>query len=324
MACCEDGKLSSAEKRLVSVVLVLYNSYEYVGQCLRSLGEVTYRPVELVIVDNGSEDDSVLCARRIANGFDFPCVLSTLGKNRGFARASNLGAVLSKGQILFFLNPDTEIYPDAIDALVGAFADERVGVAGCRIYYPDGKTLQHAGGYIRDNGLTMHFGFNEADCRQYAKLKDVPYVTGAAIAVRKDVFTQAGMFDPGYYPAYFEETDFCLKVRRLKYRVVYVPEARVVHHESTTTGRFTERYYYLYHKNRIRFIIKNFSLDFILNRALPLEQKWIGMIEPEEQAVPLNKAYMANIIKLPATLFARWRTDRLLSAPRIEDTVSEL
>lgn len=316
--------MRAERKRLVSVIVVLYNSSAYVEGCFESLGKVTYRPIELIVVDNGSEDDSVLRVRKISNGFDFPCVLNCLGRNRGFAKASNLGAVASRGEILFFLNPDTEIFPDAVDALVEAFADDSVGIAGCRIYYPDRRTLQHAGGYIRDNGLTMHYGFNEIDTGQYSQIRDVQYVTGAAIAVRKDIFMRVGMFDTGYYPAYFEETDLCLKVRRLKYRVVYVPGARVVHHESTTTGRFTGRYYYLYHKNRIRFIIKNYSLDFILNRALPLEQKWIGMIQPEEQAVPLNKAYLANIFRLPATILSRWRTEKLLSAPRIEDTVSEL
>ncbi len=311
-------------EKAVSVIVVLYNSSAYIEQCFKSLGKVTYRPIELITVDNGSEDDSVFRARKISNDFDFPCVFSCLGRNKGFAKASNIGAAISSGDILFFLNPDTEIFPDAINALVEAFNDDSVGIAGCRIYYPDRMTLQHTGGFIRDNGLTMHYGFNEIDTGQYSEVRDVQYVTGAAIAVRKDIFTKVGMFDTGYYPAYFEETDLCLKVRRLKYRVVYVPGARVIHHESTTTGRFTERYYYLYHKNRIRFILKNFSLNFILNRALPLEQKWIGMINPEEQALPLNKAYIANILRLPVILLSRWRTEKLLSAPRIEDTVSEL
>jgi GT2 family glycosyltransferase len=170
----------------------------------------------------------------------------------------------------------------------------------------------------------MHYGVGQLDTGQFDEMKDVAYVTGAALAVRRDVFLRAGKLDPGYYPAYFEETDLCLRVRRLGYRVAYVPGAKVVHHESVTTGRFTERYYYLYHRNRIRFMFKNYSWRFLLERALPMEERWLKMIEPWEQAVPLNKAYLLNIARLPLTLTARRRMERALRARRLEDTVSEL
>ncbi|MDD5447730.1 MAG: glycosyltransferase family 2 protein [Actinomycetota bacterium] len=317
--------IDQEEPKLVSIIIVLYNSAEYIEKCIQSIGRLDYNPIEIILVDNASRDESVSVARRTLEECRIEHYhLIQLGRNAGFAAANNRGFELSSGEILFLLNPDTELYPDTLRELVRAFRDPSVGICGSKVYYPDGKTLQHAGGFVRDNGLAMHYGYAEEDKGQYDTLREVGYVTGAALSVRRDVFREAGGFDEGYHPAYFEETDLCLRVRRMGYKVVYVPTARVIHYESTTVGKFSERYLYLFHKNRIRFMLKNYSWHFLWNRALPMEEKWIGMIAPEEQAIPLNKAYIANIFKLPGTLLARRRMEEKLRAPRIEDNVSSL
>ena len=309
---------------LVSIIIVLFNSAEHIGPCIASLSMLEYEPLELMLVDNASVDDSPRVARDAARDSGISSVVHELPRNRGFAAANNHGVSLSRGEVLLLLNPDTEVFPDMVDELVGALRDPEIAVTGCKIYYPDRKTIQHAGGYIRDNGLTMHYGTDQLDEGQFDEMKDVAYVTGAALATTREVFMRAGMLDEGYFPAYFEETDLCLRVRRLGYRVVYVPGARVVHHESTTTGKYTPRFYYLYHKNRIRFMLKNYSWRFLLDRALPMEERWLDIITPWEQAIPLNKGYLANIVNLPRTLMARRRMERVLGVPRLEDTVSEL
>ncbi|MHB8895305.1 MAG: glycosyltransferase family 2 protein [Candidatus Geothermincolia bacterium] len=310
--------------RRVSTIVVLYNSAEYIEACIGSVASSSYPDSELVMVDNGSRDRSALLARRVAERLGIGCTISVLQKNSGFARANNLGFGLATGDIILLLNPDAELYEDTIDELVRAFDDPAVGVAGCKVYYPDGETLQHAGGYVRDNGLTMHYGVGEKDEGAYDEPRDVPYVTGAALAVRRDVFESLGMLDSGFYPAYFEELDLCLHVRRLGFKVLYAPRARIVHHESTTTGRFTKKYYYLYHKNRIRFLLKNFSWRFLLERSWLMERTWLGMIDLEEQGTPLKRAYLVNLIALPRTMAARMRTERMIRRPRLEDTTREL
>ena len=306
----------------MSAIVVLFNSAEYIEACIGSLSAATYSDLEVILVDNASTDFSAELAREVADREGLSCAISVLRNNSGFARATNHGFELATGEVILLLNPDTELFPDAVEALANAFEDETIGVCGCKLYYPDRKTLQHTGGYVRDNGLSMHYGVDEPDEGQYQKMRDVAYVTGAALAIRRELFERVGMLDPGYYPAYFEETELCLSARRLGHRVVYVPGARVVHHEATTTGKFSERYYYLYHKNRIRFLLKNFSWSFLLNRSLPMEERWLGMIEAWEQAVPLNKAYLVNLASLPKILLARRRLERSLRAPRLEDTVS--
>ncbi|MCJ7653002.1 MAG: glycosyltransferase family 2 protein [Actinobacteria bacterium] len=308
---------------LVSIVIVLYNSSDCIGHCISSLASLEYRPFELIMVDNGSSDDSARLARARARKEGLDCLVSFLGRNRGFAAAVNHGISLSSGEVILPLNPDAEVYPETAGALVQALGEPEVGIAGCKVYNPDRETIQQAGGYIMDNGLAWAYGVNEKDCGQYDTPAYVACVTGAAFAVRRDVLDRVGLLDPGSFPVYFEETDLCLRARRAGYRVVYVPTARIIHHESVTLGKFTKRYYYLYHKNRIRFMLKNYSWRFLLDRALPFEQRWISSNDLQDQAIPLNKAYLVNIINLPRTLLARRRADRLLSAPRIEDTVSE-
>jgi len=319
----QDDRSRDAQKT-ISAIIVLYNSADYIAPCLESLAATGYPNLEVILVDNGSEDGSLEKAREVAAKCGLDTLASDLGRNRGFASANDEAFTLSSGEIILLLNPDTELYPDALTALVAAFdADESIGIAGCKLYHPDRKTIQHAGGFVRDNGLTMHYGADEPDEGQCDEMRDVPYVTGAALAVRRDVFIEAGMLDPGYYPAYFEETDLCLAARRLGYRVVYVPDARLVHHESTTTTKYSEQFLYLYHRNRIRYLLKNYSLRFLLRRAWPFEQRWLGWIPPEEKAGPLKKAYLVNLAMLPLTMIARLRLERALSSPRIEDTTGE-
>lgn len=319
------NRVETDSRGLVSIIIVLYNSADYIEACLESISRLDYGPMELVLVDNDSSDGSASIARECARASGITsCLISRLERNRGFAAACNHALSLSDGGLLLMLNPDTEVYPSMVTELVDTFESESIGIAGCKVLYPGGEVIQHAGGFVRDNGLAMHYGYNEEDEGQHDALADVPYVTGAALMVRRDVFTRAGMLDEGYFPAYFEETELCLKARRLGYRVVYVPGARVIHYESTTTGKFSPRYLYLFHKNRIRYMLKNYSVRFLFERALPFEQMYLDALEAEEQLAPLGKAYLANLAILPRTLIARWRMERLLGCERIEDTVCEL
>ncbi|MFN8176372.1 MAG: glycosyltransferase, partial [bacterium] len=168
---------------------------------------------------------------------------------------------------------------------------------------PGWRVIQHAGGTLRENALTDHIGRGEEDQGQHDAPRDCPYVTGAAFAMRRKVLEEVGLLDERYLPAYFEETDLCFRVRRRGYRVVYEPGARLVHHEGTASGGTqSERFLYNYHKNRLRFVLRQYSPRAFLRRFVPAEIAWMRAFMPPEQKKPLARAYAVNALRLPLTL----------------------
>lgn len=305
---------------LVSIIVTLNDSGEQVERCIAALATLSYRPVEFIIVDNGSEDDSLINARRAADRFGIDAIISGLGYNAGVASARNNGENNANGEILFFVDPSTQVHSDTLDPLVQVLDDVHVGVAGCKARNLDG-TIYHAGGYVDDNGIKGHYGDGEEDTGQYETPWQCDFVTGGAMAIKRDLFQRIGGFDRCFHPDQYEDVDLCTRVRRLGLGVIYVPQAKVWHFEPLKGGRGTDEYLVNMHRNRIRFMLKNYSWRFLLDRALPQEQLWLESVKPWEHAVPLNRGYLINIAMLPEILRTRRRMEYSLKAPRIEDTV---
>jgi GT2 family glycosyltransferase len=288
---------------LVSVVVVNYNAGRLLDHCLDSLAARRPEPpAEVILVDNASTDGSA----ELAAGRHPGVTLIRAGHNLGFAGGVNLGAAHAAGEILFLLNPDAEIWPDTLGPLAGALAaDPRLAVAGCKIYDPDRTTLQHVGGVIHPSLITSHVGRGEEDRGQYDEPADVDYVTGAALAVRRSAWDELGGLDPGYRPGYYEETELCLRARRRGYRVAVVPSARALHHESVSSGKLSARFFYRYHRNRLRFLIRNHGPFFWFGRFAPAEARWLISSLPGEQRLPLLRAYLVTMFRFPLTLVGR-------------------
>jgi len=260
---------------VVSVVVLSYNHEQFLGPCLESLSRQTW-PVEMILVDNGSSDESVAVARAMMARLELQGEVYETGKNLGCAGGNNYGWRRAQGQVLLFLNPDTELGAECVEALARPLLrDKSLGVTGAKMYYPGGKVLQHAGGIVHPNGMTNHHGAGEVDGGQYDNVRDVDYVTGAALAIRRSLLEEVGGFDEDYFPAYYEEVDLCLKVRRAGLRVIFVPTAVLVHHESPTLGRGSRALHKLFPRMRVRYLIKNLSMRQLLGWALPFEMKWM-------------------------------------------------
>ncbi len=274
----------------VSVVIVSWNGEQYLPACLESIFSQNYTPLECIVVDNASRDGSVEYIRT-----HFPEVRLIQNKrNRGFSRAVNQGLELATGDVIILLNQDTIVLENWVQALVDELRSApEIAIAGCKVLDPDRKTLQHTGGIVHDNGLTNHYGAGEPDQGQYDIPRDCDYVTGAAFAFKKVLLEQIGVFDTRFSPAYYEELDFCIRALRKNYRIRYTPEARIIHFESTSTGKFSSRFFYLYHRNRLKFIVKHYDLRSLLGKFRRFEFNWIRNDLPKEQMVPLAKAYLA-------------------------------
>jgi GT2 family glycosyltransferase len=202
-----------------TIVIPVYDRLDLTWACLEALYDATDE-YELIVVDNGSSED--------VRNLDGPDILIRNHNNRGFAVACNQGAALGSGDVVVFLNNDTEPREGWLKPLLDALKGPNVAVVGPTLVYPDGR-LQHAGIDTRGSGASFE-AYNVQEPRLFG---DVKAVTGACLAVKRDVFAELGCFDEGFVNGY-EDVDFCLRARDAGYRVVYTPDSVVMHHESAS------------------------------------------------------------------------------------------
>ena len=220
----------------VSVIIPVFNKWEYTLQCLQRLGEnTTDVDHEVIVVDNGSSDGTA------AGMAAWPNVrYQRNAENLGFAKAVNQGARLARGRYLMFLNNDTEPQSGWLSAMVEvAEGNPRVAIVGCKLLFPDG-TIQHGGvvfAYASPEPLTpFHFDYRKpADARN--RTLDLRAVTAACMLIRPEVFSSVGGLDEAFVNGY-EDVDLCLKVWSAGGKIIYTPDAVVTHHESVSDGRF--------------------------------------------------------------------------------------
>jgi GT2 family glycosyltransferase len=249
-----------------SVIVLAWNGAAYLEPCLLAVLAQDYADFEVIVVDNASTDGSAeLVAER------FPEVrLIRNAHNLGFSGGNNVGLQAATGDVMVVLNQDTVVQPGWLAALVGAFEDPAVGLAGCKILYPDGKTIQHAGGYLLwPIAEGKHYGIGELDRGQYDQAREVEYLTGAAMAIRRTVFERVGGFDEQFFPGYYEDGDLCLRARQAGFKVVYWPTAVVHHHEGGSYSQDPYKQHRLIFRNQVRFIFKHSSTDDIVGTFIP-------------------------------------------------------
>lgn len=286
---------------LVSVVVLSLNGEDYISGCLETLSENDYPNFEIIVVNNGSTDST---PKIVAEGFPHVRLIN-LPENKGFAGGMNEGLKAARGGILVPLNDDTICTPTLISDLVEPVTGETsIGIVGCKILYPDRKTIQHAGAMIGPMGSTLHFGYQEVDEGQHDEPRDCDYVTGCVMAVRRELFEQIGLFDDRFFPTYYEETEFAVRARKSGYRVLYNPKAVLYHLESMTEIAGSQQFLFRYHRSRWRFVLKNFSTRQVL-RALKHEIRYIRGVDWETEGKQLSKAHLYILPRLPMIAFDR-------------------
>ena len=237
---------------IASIIIVSYNSAAQIGACLRALQQQRCDyGYEIVVVDNASHDES----RAIVA--DFPTArLIAADQNWGFAGGVNRGVAAAHGRVIALLNPDAEPAPDWLQQLIAALDDPQIGVVGSKVIGPDGR-IQSLGSELQlPVMLSAHRKAGERDTSQDHEIADVWAVHGAAMAFTRPLWEALGGFDEGFFPAYWEESDFCERARRAGKRVVVAPQAIVQHHEASATGKYSPEFYFYYHRNRLRFAAK--------------------------------------------------------------------
>jgi GT2 family glycosyltransferase len=231
---------------------------ELTCELLASLEKTTYPNKEIIVVDNGSEENPERLIKQ-----KFPTVhIIVSPENLGFAGGNNLGIVASRGKYLLFLNNDTEVDPGFLEPLVDMFeANPQAGAASSKIlYHNSDETIQYAGSGSIDHftGRSKRIGWMERDNGQYDELRETNLAHGAAMMVPRTIVDEVGMM-PEFFFLYYEEVDWCESIKKAGYKIFYVPSSRVYHKESMSIGKESVLKTYYLTRNRLLYMRRNTS-----------------------------------------------------------------
>jgi GT2 family glycosyltransferase len=249
-----------AHSPLISVVVLNWNGRQVVGRCLQSLQGQTYQPLEIIVVDNASMDESVDLVRK-----KFPNVKLILNeRNLGFGGGNNVGIRVSQGRYIMMLNNDTRLDPKCIEELkISIEKNERYGACASKILleYED-NLIDAAGIVVCPDGLSIGRGRLERGDR-YNQEVDVFFASDCACLYRKEMLEDIGLYDEDFF-AYADETDMGWRAQLAGWRCIYNPKAVVYHFHSASAGTYSPLKAFLVERNRIWVAIKNFPLSLLI------------------------------------------------------------
>ena len=240
----------------VGIVLVNYKGRDDTLECLTSLADLTYPRWFAVLVDNASADGTPEAVRR-----DFPDVaVIECEENLGFAGGNNVGTreALARGaDFVFFLNNDTTVDPNLLGYLVSLFTMRpRVGIAGAlMLYYDEPEVVWSAGGRIDGRGQSFQTGQGRP-ASEFTEVTAVDFVVGCGLMARAGLFSQVGLLDEMYF-LYYEETDWCARVKEAGWEIVTEPRAKLWHKVSRTTGGDSPLTLYYMRRNQLLYLKKH-------------------------------------------------------------------
>jgi GT2 family glycosyltransferase len=224
-------KFTYLPKVKFSIIICYHNNFKETYLCLSSILKKTKGiQYEIILVDDFSDSN--------------PEFLSSINnitylrneKNYGFLYSCNKGADVAKGQYFVFLNNDTQVEENWLTSCEPILKKNGTGAIGCKLLYPDGK-LQEAGGIIWNDASGCNYGKGDyPKLPEYNFVREVDYCSGASFITPKDVFIQLGGFSKEFEPAYYEDTDYCFRLRASGLKVLYQPDSVVYHHEGLSCG----------------------------------------------------------------------------------------
>jgi len=241
----------------VSIVFSNFNGGKEPLECLASIKKLNYpkNKIETIIIDNGSKDKS---PEKIAG--KFPEVnLIKLKKDIGLPASLNLGIKKSAGKYIFIANDDIVLEKNSIKNMVHFLEkNTNVGVLGGKVFYKNEPKK------LSDSACDFNFYLGEIK-KGLAKGEQIKWLQSCSIMVPKIIFQKVGLFDSGFYPLYFDDFDFCLRVKNSGFKIVYLPNATFWHGVGKTTRQFSnKKVYYWWYKNKIRFYLKNATIVQII------------------------------------------------------------
>lgn len=241
----------------VSIIILNWNGLEDTTECLESLEKITYPNYQLIVVDNGSKGNDADVLRERFGGYIH---IIANDKNYGFTGGNNIGIryILNNSEPDYFLllNNDTVVDPEFLTEMVKvAESSPSIGMAGPKTYFYDDPNRF----WLVWSGVNMYkgqaslVGGKEIDRGQYENIREVSYVSGSCLLIKRKVIQHVGLFDESYVN-YWDETDYCFRARKAGYKIVYVPKAKIWHKVSQTQKKESGFRWYYRARNNFRFM----------------------------------------------------------------------
>lgn len=239
----------------LAVILVNWNGSDDTLSCLESIHASTYKDYFVVVVDNGSDADQILKLKKSKSEFE----LIETGENLGYTGGNNKGVEYALSRLvdyILLLNNDTFIAPSTLGNIIQtADMDKKIGILSPKIFFhPAKNVIWSAGGALNQRFLMGYsLGYKVIDEGQFDTACAVDYVTGCAMLIKSEVVREVGMLSDGYF-AVCEDIDYCLRVAKAGYRIVYEPSGSVWHKESASSGG-SDAPQYVYYQTRNYFLL---------------------------------------------------------------------
>lgn len=310
----------------ISVLVLNWNGRELLRACLQSLRVQTHRDFEVVVVDNGSTDDSASMVSR-----EFPeARLVALPSNTGFCGGNNRAYAEARGDLVVLLNNDAEVREDFLEKMAAAAdldADFGMFAADIRMY-DRREVFDSTGLLVYPDGICRSRGWLEKDVGQYDRADEVLAPNGCAAMYRRSMIEDVGLFDEAYF-AYLEDLDLGLRGQLRGWRCRYVPDALVYHKKSMTSGYHSAFKAFLVERNRIWNAVRLLPLRLLLLSPLWTVARYLaqGFAAASGRGMSgrfsrdysrtrllaiLLRAYAAAIVRLPEV----WRQRGLIQSRR--------
>jgi len=255
----------------VCIVILNWNNYEDTSECIKSIERCTYPSLDVIVVDNASEDGSF---ERLSQEFDW-CHFIRNEQNIGFASGCNTGikeALSMESDYVLLLNNDTIVCDGFLEPLVDtAESNRRVAAVGGIIYYPDGKKIWFAGGHIKRSFAKISVNTNIESDEEY----ETEYIIGTMMLINTEFLQSHGYFNSDYFFG-SEDQDFCVRAQQTGWKLLINPKSEVIHEINAKSG--SGNGFQLYHNtyNRLYFsqdVMKPFERVtfypyFLLNRLV--------------------------------------------------------
>jgi len=244
-------KKSVAKKLDLSIIILNYNSGDFLRKCLESIGRVKKNgfEYEVIVVDNASTDGSIECINELTNyGLRIRTILNK--KNLGFAAGNNVGVKKAKGRYVLFLNPDTIVMSNTFREMI-KFMDNnpQVGAATCRVELPSGEldeachrgfptpwnSFCHFSGLERLFPKSRIFAGYTLGWKPLDKIHEIDSGVGAFLIVKREVGNELNWWDEDYF-WYGEDLDFCYRIKRAGWKIYYVPKVKIIHYKGISSG----------------------------------------------------------------------------------------